>query len=971
MRPSRFRVVRPLVLSLVILSCATENAVGPLETPTRASAIVEANGMVDSKVVISQVYGGGGNSGAKYKNDFVEIFNRSADTVDVKDWSVQYASSNGTSWTKATLSGKIPPGGYQLIQEAAGANSLATPLPDPNATGAAAMSGTSGKVALVTNTNSLTCTTVAACQALHVPAGPIADYVGYGTAATVFEGTGGTATLSNTTAAFRKGGGCTDTDDNAADFVVGAPFPQNSQTEQSPCGSGGGAGAKTVTVRTSWVTPQTTFRVTASAVDENGRPADNNFSWSVTPTSVATVDPATGVVTGVAVGVATITATASNGVTGSASLFVVNPGDVASVSISINDPAQVPVNFTKPAFPTSKTTTGATVTPELVWSTSDPAIATVTSLGYVTGVAAGKVSVRATAPDGVYGEVPFTVLSPDAPTGAIYRNAVEFGQPSNGAGPNDIILAKKQYTESYNASRGGPNWVSWEINATQFGGAPRCDCFSADLTLPDNVYRVVDFDYRNGGYDRGHMVQSESRTTTDQENASTFLLTNILPQGAENNQGPWSKFENYLNDVARGTSADPTKHEIYVIAGGRYGSNPGTLKDEGKVAIPDYTWKIAVIMPEGKGLADVHSVEDVNVIAVEMPNLVTPGVPATSVGIRNIPWEQYKTTVDEIEAETRYDFLANLPDRIEILVESGDHAPVAAWSGATSGAEGSAIGFDASGSTDADNDALTYAWDFGDGTTSSGASVSHIYVDNGDYVATLTVKDPTGADDSQTRTIHVANLAPVVGSVTATGTVYSGESVFATATFSDAGTADSPWTYSFDWGAGSTSQGVTGDQSSQVGSSRSFLAAGTYTVAFNVTDKDAARSETRNATFRVLRLPTTLVVNPQRINLQGNSNGQVIVTLLGTRTIAASAIDVGTVRIGNVDADQTGADGFKAAQEDVDGDGIADLVIHFRRNALMADGQLTSRTTQLTLRANLNDGRQIEARGPVTVSAKE
>ena len=81
-----------------------------------------------------------------------------------------------------------------------------------------------------------------------------------------------------------------------------------------------------------------------------------------------------------------------------------------------------------------------------------------------------------------------------------------------------------------------------------FGDAERCNCFSADPTLPAGIYRVVDFDYRDGGYDRGHMVQSEPRTTTDQENASTFLMTNILPQAAANNQGPWSKFENHLND---------------------------------------------------------------------------------------------------------------------------------------------------------------------------------------------------------------------------------------------------------------------------------------------------------------------------------------------------------------------------------------------------------------------------------------
>jgi DNA/RNA non-specific endonuclease len=114
-----------------------------------------------------------------------------------------------------------------------------------------------------------------------------------------------------------------------------------------------------------------------------------------------------------------------------------------------------------------------------------------------------------------------------------------------------------------------------------------------------------------------------------------------------------------------------------VIAGGVYGPTPGTLKNEGKVAIPDYTWKVAVILPAGKGLADIKTSSDLEVIAVEMPNLTTPGVPASSVGIRNNPWEQYKTTVDAIETRTGYDLLSKLQDPLERIVESGN-PPIAA-----------------------------------------------------------------------------------------------------------------------------------------------------------------------------------------------------------------------------------------------------------------------------------------------------
>ncbi|HEU4457468.1 MAG TPA: DNA/RNA non-specific endonuclease, partial [Longimicrobium sp.] len=340
----------------------------------------------------------------------------------------------------------------------------------------------------------------------------------------------------------------------------------------------GGAPAE-VTVRISWVTPGTTFRVTATAVDSAGKPASTNFTWASDNTAIATVNAATGVATGVSTGIATLTATASNGVSGSAPLFVVNPGDVSSVSLSMNDPLRIPAGYTKPIFPTTRTTDNQTVTPPLVWTSSDESVATVSELGYVNGIAPGRVQIRATAPNGVYNFLTIDVVPGTAPTSAVYRDHLEFGAPLGGA--TGIVLDKPQFVASYSVERGGPNWVSWNLNGTQFGGSGRCDCFSADQTLPAGVYRVVDFDYRNGGYDRGHMVQSDSRSTTEQENAPTFLMTNILPQAGNNNQGPWSALELALNNMVRSAGK-----EAYVIAGGIYAPNPATLKDEGKVQIP-------------------------------------------------------------------------------------------------------------------------------------------------------------------------------------------------------------------------------------------------------------------------------------------------------------------------------------------------------------------------------------------------
>ncbi|MFN0074729.1 MAG: lamin tail domain-containing protein [Chloroflexota bacterium] len=187
---------------------------------------------VSADVVISQVYGGGGNAGATLTNDFIELFNRGTAPVNITGWTVQYASTAGSTWAATNLSGTIPAGGYYLVQEAAGTGGTVA-LPTPDATGSIAMSGTNAKVALVINSTLLTCgATAGNC----FPNTDIRDFVGYGSANN-FEGSGAAPVLSNTTAALRGGGGCTDTDSNAADFTSPAPTPRNSASPVNICGT--------------------------------------------------------------------------------------------------------------------------------------------------------------------------------------------------------------------------------------------------------------------------------------------------------------------------------------------------------------------------------------------------------------------------------------------------------------------------------------------------------------------------------------------------------------------------------------------------------------------------------------------------------------------------------------------------------------------------------------------------------------
>src|ERR671911_728975 len=192
-------------------------------------------------LVISQIYGGGGNSGAIYTHDYIEIFNRSSASVSLDGKSLQYASAAGTgnfganSGQLTELSGSLAPGQYLLVREASNA-AVGQPLPTPYLDDATPinMSGTAGKVALANGTTSLACNTAATCAANGNDT-RIIDLIGYGATANYFEGAAPAPTLSSTSAAFRNDGGCQDTDSNGADFTAGTPSPRTSDSPRHFC----------------------------------------------------------------------------------------------------------------------------------------------------------------------------------------------------------------------------------------------------------------------------------------------------------------------------------------------------------------------------------------------------------------------------------------------------------------------------------------------------------------------------------------------------------------------------------------------------------------------------------------------------------------------------------------------------------------------------------------------------------------
>jgi hypothetical protein len=240
--------------------------------------------------VISQVFAGGGNAGASYANDYVELFNRGASIVDLSGWSVQYATAGGAAWSPTPLAGTLAPGRRYLVQFASG-GAVGLALPAPDAADTTNLSTSGGKVALVHAATALTCgASAGSCSAVAA----VRDLLGYGTA-TDYESAAAPA-LSNTTAATRAGGGCTDTDANAADFTAEAAAPHNSAAAAASCAAGGaGSGAVSATQSAGVVlTVQSTISlslertsVSFGTVATGDRPAAVSERVTVTSTDTA------------------------------------------------------------------------------------------------------------------------------------------------------------------------------------------------------------------------------------------------------------------------------------------------------------------------------------------------------------------------------------------------------------------------------------------------------------------------------------------------------------------------------------------------------------------------------------------------------------------------------------------------------------------------------------------------------------
>jgi DNA/RNA endonuclease G (NUC1) len=555
-------------------------------------------------IVISQVYGGGGNGGATYQHDFVELYNPGTIAFDLTGWSLQYASATGSGWafTSQPIGGVIAPGEYYLVSLATN-GAVGAELPAANINGEVNMSGTSGKIALVSNGEPLSG---------NCPLGDpdLVDFVGYGAAADCHEGTANTPNLSNTLAAIRKNAGNLDTNNNGSDFVAGPPNPRRTApiVELGPAVFNtdpfinAGSAPRDATITVNFTEP-----VEPVGVDDHWFHVDCASTGAHDDATVAIISPR------------------SFAITPNVNFL---PGETCSVTVFKDFIHDQDLDDAAPDTDTLRA--------DYFWTFR---VATGTAPPYPA-------------------EVHLTMGNPSAATADLNF-------------PRNYLMEKPEFALSYNRDRGGPNWVSWHLDDTWIGTLDRNDTFRADPAVPPDWYRVQATDFSGSGFDRGHMTPNADRDkeTSIPINQATFLMSNMVPQAPDNNQGPWAAFEGYLRTLLPANEvyivSGPADHDATVAScsgtGGIGSSGPATTIANGHVTVPACTWKVALVLT--KDSDDVSRVDaSTRTIAVIMPNIQ---------GIRNDDWHTYLTTVDEVERLTGYDFFANVEDAAENSIEAG------------------------------------------------------------------------------------------------------------------------------------------------------------------------------------------------------------------------------------------------------------------------------------------------------------
>lgn len=506
------------------------------------------------------------------------------------------------------------------------------------------------------------------------------------------------------------------------------------------------------------------------------------------------------------------------------------------------------------------------------------------------------------------------VVSLNAKIGVEFQ--MQLGNPSSAStdttNHGHYLIQRAQYAMDYNDDTGQPNWVSWDLTTEDVGSSGRSN-FIQDDTLPAGFYQVLTTDYSGSGYDRGHMCPSADRTVTVADNQVVFYMSNMIPQAPDNNQGVWAVFETYCRTLAG------EGNELLITSGpSGFG---GSRLPSNAAAIPGYTWKVVVVVPVGSGFAVDRIDTDTRVIAIKIPN---------TAGVRSDPWQNYITTVAQLEADTGFNFFSDLPLALATVLktkldgQSATGIPVITSPPVT---QTTVVGGSAMFSVTAIGDApLAYQW-FKDDAIIEGATSSVLTLDSveasdmGSY--DVVVSNAVGATTSTSGKLVILGLPPVVNASPVSQTVNAGSNVTFAVTVSGSPTLAYQWRKDATPISGATTATLTlaNVQADDIGS-YDVVISNSVNVAVSdaaallvtpaapvVTGQPAAQTTTTggNASFTVLAAGT------DPLSYQWRKDGSALVNsgvVSGADTAILSITGVSAVDAGSYDVIVTNTLGF-------------------------------------------------------------
>jgi endonuclease G len=238
----------------------------------------------------------------------------------------------------------------------------------------------------------------------------------------------------------------------------------------------------------------------------------------------------------------------------------------------------------------------------------------------------------------------------EAPGPEVDRN-VRFGLPAPAktepSWREAYLIARPQYSLSYNAKTRTANWVSWELRKDDVDHAQR-GAFEPDPLLPAGFAKVTSHAYDGSGFDRGHMCPAQDRSSSQADMDATFYTTNIVPQSPNCNQRGWERLESYC----RGLTKDG--HVLQICSGphgvggtGKEGFREEIGKGRVEVTVPAKVWKVVLVLPREGAEPTART----RAIAVVMPN-------DQSV---DYDWTKHRTSVRHVEKLTGFEFWPAIP----------------------------------------------------------------------------------------------------------------------------------------------------------------------------------------------------------------------------------------------------------------------------------------------------------------------